>query len=150
MKNIALALLGLSLSQITNAQDLKEFEWLVGSWERQGGRPGTSSVEVWSLNDDGSLSGSGITMKGGDTVFVEKLHLVIKNNKPHYVAEVAHNKSATYFEIIESSNSGFVSSNPEHDFPKKIKYDLDGNKLVATISGNGKEIPFHFIRKDQN
>jgi len=131
-----------------NAQNTDDFQWLIGTWERTQSRPGTTAVEIWSQEPDGSLVGMGITMKGIDTVFIERLSIVVKNNKTYYVADVSHNTAPTYFEITQQDDSGFTSENPEHDFPKKIVYKKEGDSLTAIISGNGKQIPFYFRRID--
>lgn len=130
-----------------NAQKLKDFSWLEGIWERQNTKPGTMAYEVWKKHGK-LLMGKGLTLRGSDTVFVEKLRLVNIEGAWNYTAEVSHNAGPTYFKITSWSEDGFVSENPEHDFPKKIEYKLDGDLLTATISGDGKEIPFLFIKKE--
>ena len=145
MKAITL-LLTLLVSSFAYGQKLKTFKWLEGTWERQNTKLGSTAFEIWEMTVEG-LKGKGLTMRGTDTVFIEKLSFATRDNKLFYVAEVKHNAEPTYFEITSWSKSGFVCENPTHDFPKKIVYALDGSTLTATISGNGKEIPFTFVRK---
>lgn len=45
-----------------------------------------------------------------------------------------------------ATDDSFVCENPQHDFPKKITYKLTGNHIYTTISGNGKTIPYNFVR----
>ena len=51
---------------------------------------------------------------------------------------------------VSSDERSFVAENPEHDFPKLIRYKLlkkrDGEFLEAVIEGNGKVIPYRFQR----
>jgi hypothetical protein len=122
-------------------------EWLVGSWTRTNAKPGRSGVERWTKLNAHELKGLGVNMKGTDTTFVEKIRLVAKDGELFYVADVPENKSEVFFRITELSSTGFVCENPQHDFPKKIAYKLEGNVLKATISGNGKEMDYLFIRK---
>lgn len=129
------------------AQETKKLDWLVGKWERENVRPGRTAFETWE-RQGGSLSGIGVTMQGADTVFVERLNIISKEGQLYYVANVSANALPTLFKISTYDGSGFVSENPEHDFPKKIAYTLDGNKMLAAISGDGKEIPFSFKRVD--
>ncbi len=129
------------------AQDVQKLDWLVGKWERENVRKGRTAFEIWEWNDNG-LAGMGITMQGSDTVFVEKLNIVEKEGSTYYVADVSSNSSPTYFKITTLDNTSFVSENPEHDFPKKIAYKLEGIKMTATISGDGKAIPFLFKKVD--
>lgn len=120
------------------------FDWLIGTWDNERSRPGETGAEVWHVDPSGDLIGAGYTVRSGDTVFVEKLRIVQKENTYYYVASVRHNAAPVYFEIVESGQHTFVSENPEHDFPKKISYRREGTLLYAAISGNGKEIPFVF------
>ena len=94
------------------------------------------------------MTGIGVTLRATDTVFVERLRMEQKDGEWYYVAEVAHNAEPTYFMLTDCSKNGFVCENPDHDFPKKITYSLDGAVLKATISGDGKSIPFVFIRAE--
>jgi hypothetical protein len=135
-------ILGVLFSQ----NDLAKVDWLTGTWTRTNAKPGKTGLEVWTKNGS-ELAGRGITMKGADTAFVEKLKIVSKDGKLFYVADVPENSSAVWFEFTELTAKGFVCENPKHDFPKKISYRLDGDKLKATISGNGKEIDYLFVRK---
>lgn len=86
-------------------------------------------------------------MKGTDTSFVEKLKLVIKSGAIYYVSDVPENAKPVDFKITSIDDNGFVCENPAHDFPKKISYRKDGNKIRAVISGDGKEMEFLFSRE---
>ncbi|MEQ9231258.1 MAG: DUF6265 family protein [Cyclobacteriaceae bacterium] len=141
-------LFALLLTASLQAQKLKDFKWLEGTWERQGTKVGSTAFESWTYSNDG-LKGEGLTLKGADTVFVEKLSLIMKDNKLFYVAEVSHNTEPTYFEITSVSKTGFICENPDHDFPKKIEYAFTGTEMIATISGDGKDIPFRFKKLDE-
>jgi hypothetical protein len=126
------------------AKQLNSLYWLVGTWNRTNTKPGRSATEYWEKTPANELTGKGITLRGQDTVFVEKFSLIAKDNALFYVADVPENKKAIYFKVTEASSTGFVCENPEHDFPKKITYELTGNKLKAQISGDGKAIDFLF------
>ena len=86
-------------------------------------------------------------MRGSDTLFVEKLRILIRENNVYYVADVPENQKLVYFKLTEISDKGFVCENPDHDFPKKVTYQLEGNQLKATISGDGKSVDYVFEKK---
>lgn len=92
------------------------------------------------------LKGIGFTLQGADTVFREDLEIVSQEGKLYYVADVAHNDEPVHFKINITSDHSFESANSQHDFPKQISYTCTGKSLTATISGDGKEIPFQFKR----
>lgn len=135
------------LLQAQTSDQLAKMEWLLGNWNRTNAKPGRTGVEIWSKKSDNELTGRGIAMKGVDTVFVEKLKIIHKDKKCYYVADVAQNKSEVFFEITSINDKGFVCENPNHDFPKKIEYRLEGGQLKATISGNGRAIDYLFEKK---
>lgn len=126
--------------------DFSKLAWLEGTWKRTNAKTGQSGSERWTKISGTQLSGLGLTMKGGDTVSIEKLKLITKDENIFYVADVPENKEPVYFKLTEISETSFTCENPEHDFPKKIIYQKDDRKLKATISGNGKSIDYFFER----
>jgi len=154
MKKIFLLLaviIGCGLKNILLAQhaieDFKKLDWLEGTWMRINNKPGRSAHEKWQKISSSEWSGMGVNMSSGVTAFVEKLKLVIKDDNIYYVADIVENRVPVYFKLTSITNDGFVCENPDHDFPKKISYLKDGEKLAATISGNGKSIDYLFERK---
>lgn len=144
MKTIASALVLISAINLS-AQSIKKVKWLEGTWNRQNVKQGQTASESWKVSGN-ELTGIGVTLKGVDTVFQEQLSIIKKGKELFYVANVSQNAAPTLFRITLVTKKGFVSENPEHDFPKKITYELNGEMLTATISGDGKTIPFVFKR----
>ena len=136
-----------------NADGAKtEFEklyWLNGSWKQTNiTKPGQALTEQWGKSGDYEMKGTATTTQNGDTVFVERTTLLIKDNIIYYVADVPHNKQPIYFKLTSITTTGFTCENAAHDFPKKITYQLSGGELKATISGNGKSFDYIYIKKD--
>src|SRR5687768_14499093 len=67
---------------------IKNLHWLIGHWERISMKEGSSGYEQWQKSGDNELSGRGVTMEAGDTVLIEKIRLLEKNNAIYYVADV--------------------------------------------------------------
>lgn len=155
MCKIKLLLLFVLTCQVLAAQstskkatdNFAKLQWMVGTWTRTTNDPGQSGLESWQKVSSTEFRGKGVTMKGTDTVFVEKLQLIIKDNNIYYVSDVPENPNPVPFKITAINSKGFTCENPSHDFPKKISYQLNGKSLKATISGDGKEINFFFLRK---
>lgn len=126
--------------------DINKLDWLTGTWTRTNPKPGRSGVEVWTKRNN-ELVGRGVNLKGPDTAFVEKLKIVARDGKLFYVADVPENNSEVLFEFTQLTNRSFVCENAKHDFPKKISYTLEGDNLKATISGEGREVDYLFVRK---
>jgi hypothetical protein len=93
MKFICFAIL-FSLITVSNAQNsanayqLKNIEWLLGEWKRTNPGSGKSGLEKWTKTSESEFKGIGLTMKGKDTSFIEKLKIVFKDGYLFYVAEV--------------------------------------------------------------
>jgi hypothetical protein len=128
-------------------KDFGKLSWLEGTWIRTNAKPGRSGTEVWVRENAKELIGRGVSMKGNDTSFVEKLKIVIKNGSIYYVSDVPENPKPVDFIITAIDDDGFVCENPLHDYPKKIVYRRTGDKLRAVTSGDGKEAEFLFERK---
>jgi hypothetical protein len=147
MKKIFVLVFVLAASNMYAQTDLSQLEWLTGSWNRTNAKSGRSGVEIWQKNSNTEFVGKGINLKGTDTVFVEKLKIIVKEGAVFYVADVPQNKEPVLFKATSVTPSSVVFENPEHDFPKKIAYEFDGKKLRATISGDGKAMDYWFERK---
>ena len=131
----------------SNVSDFRKIAWLEGTWNRTQTKPGRGGNERWTKVSDTEWKGVGIYTKAADTTFMEKLQLVSKDGALYYVADVAENKSLVYFKFTELSENGFICENPQHDFPKKIRYERTGDKIKATVSDAAKSIEYFFERK---
>jgi hypothetical protein len=132
-----------SSSQKTK-DDFRKLDWLEGVWTRSDVKPGRTAHESWQKISASEWKGIGVNINGTDTTFVEKLKLVIKEDNIYYVADLAENKEPVYFKLTAITNNSFVCENPQHDFPKKIFYQKNGDKMKATISGDGKSFDYSF------
>ena len=151
MKRSVLFCLFIFFSTVCSAQstsaDLKQLQWLEGEWNRTNAKPGRSGIKKWITNSPTEMQGWGISLRGTDTAFVEKLKIIVKDNHVYYVADVPQNKGVVLFKLTKTTGNEFVFENPEHDFPKQITYTKEGAKLKASISGNGKVIDYLFEKK---
>lgn len=145
MKNICLFVaLGILFTHYnTSNSKFSSFSWLQGKWERTDTREGQYAFEEWNISDSG-LSGRGVTIQNGDTVFIELLAIGVEKNEFFYRATVPNNPEPTTFKITDYSEDGFTCENPNHDFPKMIDYKRTPDGMVATISGDGKSMDFRF------
>lgn len=153
MKRVYLIITFLSCSFCLSAQpsevtadDFSKLQWLEGIWSRTDVKPGNSAREIWTKSSADEYTGLGVSMEGHDTTFVERLRIEVKDGSIFYVADVPENPQPVYFRFTSLADSAFACENPDHDFPKKISYVLEGSMLTATISGDGKEISFAFLK----
>lgn len=129
---------------VFSARSQSPFDWLIGKWKQKK----RDSYEVWTRGS-GNVLLNGVVYKitsSRDTVFTEEIKFHIKDDKYYYIPDVAGDKGPIPFTVSHFDETGFVAENPDHDFPKKIayRYTKKENRLIATISGDGKSIEFHF------
>jgi hypothetical protein len=127
--------------------DLNTLNWLLGEWTRTNVKIDQVATEQWKKISATEWHGTGVSIRKGDTTFVEHLKIIVQNDTLFYVADVAENKQPVYFTFTSISTYGFTAENPNHDFPKKIEYWLKDEKLHAITSGNAKAIDFYFKKK---
>ncbi|MEO7991273.1 MAG: hypothetical protein ABI663_17110 [Chryseolinea sp.] len=125
----------------------KEFGWLVGKWKLTE----KNIFEEWRVSTDKkTLEGLSYRIKEGDTTVMEKL--LIKFEQPFffYISNVPENPAPVKFKITQYNADKFLAENPEHDFPKAIRYKLirknNQDFIEASIEGDEKVIPYNFIR----
>ena len=81
------------------------------------------------------MIGSGRTVSGGKAVDYEFLRIVEEADGIYYVAKPTANKEETRFKLTRGSSSEAVFENPAHDFPQRVIYKREGEKLNARIEG---------------
>jgi len=120
-------------------EELKKPDFILGYWNRINNSEGKRTYEIWSSD----FTGIGFTLQKSDTVFKEILSIVEINDTLVLKVEGV-NEKPTLFKFTEQTETSFTSENPENEFPKKIKYYKDGNRLKAVISAGKDSVEFVF------
>jgi len=129
----------------TTSAELEKANWFLGRWENK--TPEGTFSEEWKVENDSFLLGKSFFIKENDTLFSETVRLVQRGNDLFYIVTVPNQNEAkpVEFKLTSSSSDYLVFENPEHDFPKKISYQLvTKDSLYAEISGDGKSQGFPF------
>ncbi|MCW3116796.1 MAG: hypothetical protein JWM28_878 [Chitinophagaceae bacterium] len=129
------------------ASDFKKLDWIAGTWKRTNAKEGQNGYERWTKLSDTEWQGIGIIMQGRDTSLVEKLKIFVKNKHLYYIADISGNPEPVWYRFTEITENGFACENLEYDFPKRIEYRQQGNKIKATVSGDGKFIDYLFRKQ---
>lgn len=137
---------------VTEAQqtELANFDWLLGNWQRTNDDQGKQTFEQWSKVNDRQYAGLGFTMQANDTVFIERIQLVHKNDVWTFEVTGRDQKAPTVFELTSFDDNSFSCKNDENEFPNVIEYTGNNNELNAVISGSDMMIPFDFIKSPQH
>lgn len=129
------------------AQNLeKNFTKILGEWHFD--VQDYLFLEIWEKVSPNTFEGKmyQIHFNSGDTLTSEHIRLVEASGEIYYVVFGAGNNDMPVpFKLTGLSDTNAVFENPAHDFPQKIEYLWDGNKLTAYISAEGKKpAPFYF------
>ena len=122
---------------IKEYEELHKAEWLLGNWEKKDSL-GTLTESWQTLDDSTFVAQSFYITPKNDTVHRETIELMQKGDFLLYSATVEgeNNGLPTPFQMTESTDSLLVFENPKHDYPQKIRYQLNIDKSVfITISG---------------
>ncbi len=128
----------------TQTEMTENLDWLTGNWKRLNEEAGKETFENWKKISPSEYSGIGFTMQKGDTISQEKMDIIQTNGKWTLLVKIPNEKEATSFEMTELKNNEFICVNDSIDFPKKIQYWIEGEKMKAKISNDEMEIPFEF------
>lgn len=135
----------------TNSK-MAPFTWLNGTWEMKGKT--RTTYEVWSPVNDSTFGGDSYSVKENkDTIPFEVIRFVYRNGVYYYipVAKGQNDDIPVPFKLTSHSEKGFVAENPEHDFPKRIVYELIHTDSIHAFVDNGADTPvmrsdFYFSR----
>jgi len=102
--------------------------------------------EEWRVINVNELEGISYSLENNEKNISEYLHIRKFGDRWTYIA-VPSGQVPTLFTLTEQSGNKFVFENKEHDFPQKIFYEFNGDKLNASIEG---EVNGEFKRKEFN
>lgn len=116
-------------------------DFLEGTWRVENKK----SYEHWNRIDDDSLKGFSYRIEDGQLVVSEYLDIFRKGREIIYTALVLNQNQRKGISFkLTKTNDMFIFENPDHDFPKKIIYQLltDTEILVKISDGNKKEYAY--------
>lgn len=113
--------------------------WLQGCWERTTGQ--RTVEEHWMAPRGKTMMGMSRTVQGDRVVEHEFLILREQGDQLAYEAHPSGQPSATFVSRTIDDKT-IVFENPEHDYPQRVAYRLDGpDALTAWIDGTMKGTP---------
>ncbi len=118
---------------LASAAILLALAWIAGHWV--GEYKGASMVEVWLPPAGGMMLGMHRDVRPGKDAFFEYLRIEVAGDTVVYQAS-PQGAAPTPFRLVESEGRRAVFANPDHDFPQRIIYRMDGDRLKARIEGD--------------
>jgi hypothetical protein len=150
MRSLIFAIALLS-SPAAFAQDISDLAWMEGCWRTEAPREaesGATYTEVWIATPAPILVGYAYTEGEGEIQGWEQMRIE-SNGKLDFVA-MPLGAFPVRFTIVEDDTPNRATfENMAHDFPKRIEYWREGDRLYARVSdgvGEGQDYAFRRIR----
>jgi len=133
-------LAALLLVQAAAAQDVSDLRWLAGCWRTEPPREaesGATFYEVWIAPDAPIIAGYDYHEGEGEVQGWGQMRIE-SNGRPEFVDMPLGSFPIRYQLLEEEPNNAatFVNADPQHDYPKRIEYRREGNRLFRRISGD--------------
>ncbi|GAB3935490.1 DUF6265 family protein [Mucilaginibacter myungsuensis] len=155
MKRLLLAAAAKCLSFTTQVQQdaFKPLHQLAGgTWKMKTARGYT--CEQRTKVTDTELSSKGFNIRGTDTVPTESVKIKINNGTICYIPIVKGQNGGkpVEFKLTSSANNVYQFSNPGHDYPQVIAYELVSKDSInawieGDMNGQKRRIDFHYKRE---
>ena len=120
---------------IVSASDeaiLDDLEWLAGHWRGEAGE--VVMEEIWTQPRGGVMVGLHRDVFPERPAFFEYLRIEQRDSEVVYIAS-PRGQGATEFVLISAGPTDVAFENLEHDFPQRILYSREGDRLIARIEG---------------
>jgi hypothetical protein len=121
-----------------------ELDWLAGRWCSNG--DGRQIEEVWLAEAGATALGLSRTVRGQKLESFEYMRIVSDGKAAHFHVQ-PNGAPPTVFSQAGRGQGWIRFENPEHDFPNRIEYRREGDRLHAYIAGpgsDGKEMKISF------
>jgi hypothetical protein len=152
MKHAILVLVAVLTATNTRAEaagSLPDLGWLEGHWCSD--EAGRRVDEVWLAPVAGSIHGLSRTSQDTTLESFEFMRIESTGDTMTFLAQ-PNGAAATAFALVEHGPQKVGFANAAHDFPNRIEYHREGDRLHAQISGPGEDgpmqIPFDYRRCD--
>ena len=145
---VGILLHALTLAGADEPARIEQVAWLQGCWQLDAN--GRVVEEQWMAPRGGVMLSMGRTVRDGKLIEYESIVLGEKGNGLAYEAHPSGQPSAVFISTTVTAST-VVFENLAHDFPQRVGYQADGEKLLAWIDGsvNGKqrrvEFPYHRV-----
>lgn len=103
--------------------------------------------EYWNIKSDTLLSGLGYSLQDNDTVFKEELKIFYRDGRVFYGAKVGDSDQFILFKLTKAGKNNWIFENHEHDYPNRISYKIDNDRLVANTTNSNGNKKIEFIMK---
>ena len=131
-----LLLAAASLREDPKPEGLERLRWMAGHWAHE--EKGVAAEEAWLAPRAGLMLGLHRDVHVGREKLLsfEYLRIEERDDTLVYVATPGGGES-TEFTLESAEEHSVLFTNPEHDFPKRIRYWRTDDELHARVEGDG-------------
>jgi hypothetical protein len=105
--------------------------WLAGCWQGEAGTAAANAVEAWSAPRAGRMLGISQTLRGAGSAF-EYMRIDADGQGLKFVPQPGGRPPVEF--VAETTEAArVVFANPQHDFPKYVEYQREGDRLFARL-----------------
>jgi len=134
MTTLATLFAGMFAMQAAAAVRVEDLAWMSGRWEAAGNE-GRWTEEVWSAPRGGVMLGHSRSGRAeGPVREWEFLRLQAGTDGVPVYWGSPGGRPAVDFALVAREGTSATFENPAHDYPQRIRYELRGDVMVATIS----------------
>lgn len=135
MLRLAIFVLLVFMAPVVFAENrIENLAWLAGCWESNTG--GEQFTENWMKPSGKTMFGIGRYIKDNKTLFYEFLQIRENPDGSIYFIALPSNQKEATFTLLRGDNKEAIFENPEHDFPQRVVYRLEGkDSLLAYVEG---------------
>jgi Domain of unknown function (DUF6265) len=119
-----------AFGQARPRQAIDGLDWMAGCWRDQ--EPTHRIDECWMAPLGGVMLG--VTRTVASRTSFEFLRIADDGDGLAYFASPS-GRPATPFHLVETGDQRVVFANPEHDFPQRVIYWREGDRLRARVEG---------------
>jgi hypothetical protein len=126
-----------------NENKMENFKWLEGSWVMKK-KNGGSIMESWQSHNDSTMLGESLNFSvSGQSKVLENLRLTYQSGTYYYNSKVngQNDGKELAFKVTSYSDKKFVAEKPDHDFPKRITYELITKDSIHAFIDGGPSAP---------
>ena len=109
-----------------------DLDWMAGYWLSC--EDGVEVSETWSQRRGGIMLGSSITI--GDDAFSWEQARIEAEAEGLVFHALPRGQAGASFPLVRGGPNEAVFENPRHDFPQRVIYRRDGDRLTGRIEGN--------------
>jgi hypothetical protein len=123
------------------------FGWLSGTWVEE--KKGSWTEERWAPPRAGVMLGTTLSGSGNKVKEFDFMRIAADAHGTVNYWGSPEGRPGVPFRLVSASGTSALFENPAHDYPTRISYRREGNRMTATISGlNGAHpISWNYVRR---